>query len=143
MKYGFLGVKVIECFFKDNGMAPPKDGKLEIKPSISRNIRLAESGENINRLILTLKIASTEAEPKPFELTVALLGVFAAEDIKPEEERKFVIEATNVLFPYFRAQVSAFTASVGVPPLNLPVVSGPLFPEDRDGFAFTTDGNIN
>ena len=71
------------------------------------------------------------------------------EDIKnQDEERRFVIDATKLLYPYLRTAVSSLMASVQIPPLYLPVISGPVFPEDRDVFAFTTqsnpdDGNLN
>mgnify|MGYP002508872455 CR=1 FL=1 len=36
--------------------------------------------------------------------------------------------------PYLRAAVTNLTASAYIAPLNLPVISGPIFPEDRDRF---------
>lgn len=142
MKYNIIGVKTTEYNYKDTGVAPAPDGKVEIKPQFSRVARMAKDGEKFSRVGLSLKIESTEAEPKPFDITVSIVGVFAVEDIKnADEERRFVIEATKLLYPYLRTAVSSLMASVQIPPLYLPVISGPVFPEDRDTFAFTTQSN--
>ena len=89
-----------------------------------------------------MKVESTEAEPKPFDIHVTLVGTFEVEDVATgsEQEREFVIEGTKLLFPYLRAAVTNLTASAYVAPLNLPVISGPIFPEDRDVYAFSVSG---
>ena len=149
MKYNIIGVKTTEYNFRDTGIAPAPDGKVEIKPQFSRVARMAKEGEKVSQVGLSLKIESTEQEPKPFNITVSIVGLFVVEDIKiQDEERRFVIDATKLLYPYLRTAVSSLMASVQIPPLYLPVISGPVFPEDRDVFAFTTasnpdDGNLN
>ena len=59
-----------------------------------------------------------------------------------EEETAFVIEATSQLYPYLRSAVTNLTAQAYITPLNLPVINGPIFPEDRDVYAFAP-GNIS
>ena len=73
---------------------------------------------------------------------MTLVGTFEVEDAPAgsEQEREFVIEATKMLFPYLRAAVTNLTASAYVAPLNLPVINGPIFPEDRDVYAFSVGG---
>ena len=73
---------------------------------------------------------------------MTLVGTFEVEDAPAgsDQEREFVIEATKLLFPYLRAAVTNLTASAYISPLNLPVLNGPIFPEDRDVYAFTVGG---
>ncbi len=64
------------------------------------------------------------------------------EDYNAQEERAFVIEATQLLYPYLRSTVSNLTAQAYISPLNLPIITGPIFPEDRDVYAFAP-GDVN
>jgi preprotein translocase subunit SecB len=93
-------------------------------------------------IALSVKVESTEAEPKPFDLNVAIVGVFElAEEVDAQTERDFVIQATTTLYPYLRAMVTNLTAQAYISPLNLPLINGPLFPEDRDVYAFSVGDN--
>ena len=65
-----------------------------------------------------------------------------AEEPNAQQERSFVIEATQLLYPYLRSAVTNLTAQAYIAPLNLPVISGPIFPEDKDVYAFAP-GNVN
>ena len=105
-------------------------------------MRKVKDNEKLNFIALSLKVESTEAEPKPFDIHVTLVGTFEVEDMAAgsEQEREFVIEGTRLLFPYLRAAVTNLTASAYIAPLNLPVINGPIFPEDRDVYAFTVGG---
>jgi len=148
MKYNFNAITVEELSFKLNRVKFAPDQRLDIKPQFSRQLRKINGNDKINCIVLSVKIESTEAEPKPFDIHVTLVGVFEAEDIKnQDEERRFVIEATKTVYPYLRSAVSSLTASANIPPLYLPVIAGPIFPEDRDVYAFTTsakpDDNLN
>ena len=98
----------------------------------------------LNFIALSVKIQSTEAEPKPFDINVTLVGVFEVTDVKNEnEERNFVIEGTKLIYPYLRSAVTSLTANAYIAPLNLPVISRSIFPEDRDVYAFSVDSNLN
>ena len=144
MKIDFKGVTGEELSFKLNRVRLNPDDKLDIKPQFSRQVRKVTNNEKINFVALSVKIESTEEEPKPFNINVTMVGVFEVEDIKNDaEERSFVIEATKTLYPYLRAAVTNLTAGAYVAPLNLPVISGPIFPEDRDQYAFTVGSNLN
>ena len=145
MKFDFKGITGEELSFKLNRVRLAPDDKLDIKPQFSRQVRKVNGNDKINFVALSVKIESTDAEPKPFDINVTVVGVYEVEDVKNEaEERKFVIEATRLLYPYLRASVTNLTASAYVAPLNLPVISGPIFPEDKDQFAFAVGGdNLN
>ena len=70
------------------------------------------------------------------------MGIYElAEVADARQERDFVIEATSMLYPYLRSMVTNLTAQAYIQPLNLPVLNGPIFPEDRDTYAFSVSDN--
>ena len=142
MKINFRGVGAEELSFKMNRVKLEPNSRLDIKPQFSRQVRKVKDNDKLNFIALSLKVESTEAEPKPFDLHVTLVGTFEVEDMVAgsDQEREFVIEGTKLLFPYLRAAVTNLTASAYIAPLNLPVISGPIFPEDRDVYPFTVGG---
>ena len=142
MKIDFKGITAEEISFKLNRIKLNPEDRLDIKPQFSRQVRKVNGNEKLNFISLSVKIESTDAEPKPFNIDVTIVGIFEVEDVHGEqEERKFVIEATKLVYPYLRAAVTNLTASAYIAPLNLPVISGPIFPEDRDQYAFSA-GNL-
>lgn len=145
MKIDFKGVTGEELSFKINRIRINSDGKLDIKPQFSRQVRKVNGNDKLNFIALSVKIESTEQEPKPFDIHATVVGIFEVEDIKNDaEERNFVIEATKTVYPYLRQAVSSLTATAGIAPLFLPVITGPMFPEDRDSYGFTVSGgNLN
>lgn len=143
MKIDFKGITAEEISFKLNRIKLNPEDRLDIKPQFSRQVRKVNGNEKLNFISLSVKIESTDAEPKPFNIDVTMVGIFEVEDVHGEqEERKFVIEATKLVYPYLRAAVTNLTASAYIAPLNLPVISGPIFPEDRDQYACSA-GNLN
>ncbi|MCI8369597.1 MAG: protein-export chaperone SecB [Clostridia bacterium] len=144
MKIDFKGITGEELSFKLNRVKLNPEDKLDIKPQFSRQIRKVTGNDKLNFVALSVKIESTDDEPKPFNINATLVGVFEVEEMSgAADERRFVIEATKLVYPYLRAAVTNLTASAYIAPLNLPVINGPIFPEDRDQFAFTTGGNLN
>lgn len=143
MKYDFKGITAEELSFKLNRVRIEPNERLDIKPQFSRQVRKVNGNDKLNFVALSVKIESTEKEPKPFDINVTLVGIYEVEDVaNSADERKFVIEATKNLYPYLRAAVTNLTASAYVAPLNLPVITTPIFPEDRDQYAFSV-GDIN
>lgn len=144
MKIDFKGITAEELSFKINRVRLNPEDKLDIKPQFSRQVRKVNNNEKLNFVALSVKIESTEAEPKPFDINVTLVGIFEVSDVKNDaEERSFVIEATKNIYPYLRSAVTNLTASAYIAPLNLPIITGPLFPEDREQYAFTVGNNLN
>ena len=144
MKFDFKGITAEELSFKLNRVRLNPEDKLDIKPQFSRQVRKVNNNDKLNFVALSVKIESTENEPKPFNINVTLVGIFEVEDVKNDiDERSFVIEATRIVYPYLRSAVTNLTAGAYIAPLNLPVISGPLFPEDRERFSFSTGGNLN
>lgn len=144
MKIDFKGITGEELSFKLNRIKLNPDDKLDIKPQFSRQVRKVNGNDKLNFVSLSVKIESSEQEPKPFDILVTLVGIFEVEDVHGEaEERKFVVEATKLIYPYLRSTVTNLTASAFIAPLNLPFIAGPIFPEDRDTFAFTTGTDLN
>lgn len=143
MKFEFKGVTAEELSFSLNRVRLNAQDKLDIKPQFSRQVRKLNNNDKVNFVALSVKIESTEEEPKPFNIHVTLMGVFEVEDVAGDaDERAFVIEATRLLYPYLRTAVTNLTASAYIAPLNLPVIKGPLFAEDRERLEFD-DKDIN
>ena len=143
MKFDFKGVTAEELSFKLNHVKLEPDTRLDIKPQFSRQVRKVTGNEKVNFIVLSVRIVSTEQEPKPFDINVTLVGIFEVEVANENEERAFVIEGTKLLYPYLRSAVTNLTANAYIAPLNLPVITGPIFPEDRDVFAFSVGGDSN
>ncbi len=143
MKIDFKGITAEELSFKINRVRINPEEKLDIKPQFSRQVRKVNNNDKLHFVALSVKIESTAEEPKPFDINVTLVGIFEVTDIKNDaEERSFVIDATKNIYPYLRSAVTNLTANAYIAPLNLPIITGPLFPEDRDQYAFTV-GDLN
>ncbi len=143
MKFNFRGITAEELSFKLNRVKIDPSAKLELKPQFARQVRKMNNDPKINLIALTVKIESTEEDPKPFNVNVTMVGIFEVEAENKEEERDFIIQATSVVYPYLRAAVTNITSASGISPLNLPVLNGPIFPEDKDTYAFAVGENLD
>lgn len=142
IKYTFKGITCEQLSFKLNRVKLEPNQRLDIKPQFSRQVR--KSTENPKLMFVNIKVAilTNDAEPKPFDIEVGIVGIYElAEAPNPQQERDFVIEATSMLYPYLRSLVTNLTAQAYMQPLNLPVINGPIFPEDRDTYAFSVSDN--
>lgn len=126
------GIRADEMSFKLNAVRPQNGSKMELKPTFSRKVRRAVENEKLCFITLTVKIEKTEDSPKPFDLNVTFTGVFESNAETEEDRRAVVVAGTAVLYPYLRAAVTTLTTTALAAPVVLPVVSGPLFPEDRE-----------
>ena len=142
MKYEFKGITTEQLSFKLNRVRIEPNQRLDIKPQFSRQVRKANDNPKLMFVNLKVAILTNEKEPKPFDIEVSLVGVYELEAAPTaEQERDFVIEATGMLYPYLRTAVTNLTAQAYISPLNLPVINGPIFPEDRDTYAFSVSDN--
>lgn len=142
MKYDFKGISCEQLSFKLNRVRLEPNQRLDIKPQFSRQVR--KSNENPKMMFVNLKVAvlTNENEPKPFDIEVSIVGIYELAEVSDaRQERDFVIEATSMLYPYLRSMVTNLTAQAYIQPLNLPVLNGPIFPEDRDTYAFSVSDN--
>ena len=126
------GIRVDEMTFRLNAVRAQNGTKMELKPTFSRKVRRAVENDKLCFVTLTVKIEKSEDSPKPFDLAVTFTGVFESDAQTDEERRSVVIGATQMLYPYLRAAVTTLTTAALAAPVVLPVVSGPLFPEDRE-----------
>ena len=124
------GIRADEMSFKLNNVRP-QEGKLDLKPTFSRKVRRAVENERVSFVTLSVQIASAADSPKPFDLFASVTGIFETDASTEEEKRFAVVECTQLLFPYLRSAVTNLTTAAMSAPVVLPVVSGPLFPEDR------------
>lgn len=126
------GIRAEEMRFALTNVRVGRDTKFELKPSFSRQVRKVVENEKMFFVSLSVKIENTEESPKPFDLTVRLTGIFETEAATDEERKAFTVRATEILYPYLRTAVTSLTSAAFAAPLMLPVVNGPLFPEDRE-----------
>ncbi|MGN1235121.1 MAG: protein-export chaperone SecB [Christensenellaceae bacterium] len=147
MQIQFRGVNAREMSYKVNRIQAQPDTKFQIMPAFARSIQRIAENEKVCIVNLNMKVESTEEKPMPFNLFISLVGIFEVEGmVTDEDQRKFAIEATNILFPYIRSAATNLTAVAYTNPLILPVVpGGAIFPEDREDrtVSIVTDGGIN
>ena len=134
MKYALRGITAEELTYSMNRIKVDKDTKFEIKPQFARTVRRVQENDKLWFLSLEVKVESTEDSPKPFNIKARLVGMFEAEDIQDDLDRRdLVINMTEIVYPYLRAAVSALTANAFINPMLLPVIpAGTMFPEDRE-----------
>lgn len=124
-----------EMHFKTNVIKAEPDTKFEIKPQFSRNVRKSKEMPKRRITELSVRIESTNADPKPFDLTVRLVAVFELEEELwlVEDEKVFASESGRIMYPYLRAAIANLSAAAMVPPLQMPIIDGgSMFPEDRE-----------
>lgn len=126
------GIRIDELSFKMNNMRLEPDAKIEMKPSITRQVRGANESDKVCFITLSVKIESTQEEPKPFDVVVTLTGLIESDAVTDSEKRETVIEGTTILFPYLRSTLTSLTATAMTPPIILPLPEGVIFPEDKD-----------
>ena len=133
MKFALRGITAEELNYTINRVKMDRNTKFEIKPQFSRTIKKVQENDKLYFVSLEVKVESTEAEPKPFNLKARLVGVFEAEDVNTDEDKQVLaISTTEIVYPYLRAAVSSLTANAFINPMILPVIpAGTMFPEDR------------
>lgn len=126
------GIRADEMSFRLNNVRPQGE-RLDLKPVFSRRIRRSVENERLCFVTITVRIESKADSPKPFDLYVAVTGIFETPLTEDETEKhEAVIACTEVVFPYLRSAVTNLTTAAMSAPLVLPVMSGPIFPEDRN-----------
>lgn len=88
MKYALRGITAEELNYTVNRIKMDRNTKFEIKPQFSRTIRKVQENDKLYFVALEVKVESTEAEPKPFNLKARLVGIFEAEDVNTDEDRQ-------------------------------------------------------
>lgn len=132
VNFSLRGIRADEMRFALTNVRAGKDARFELKPSFSRQVRRVVDNEKMFFVTLAVKIENTEESPKPFDLEVRLTGIFETDAASDDARKAFTVQATETLFPYLRAAVTNLTSAAFAAPLMLPVVNGPLFPEDRE-----------
>ena len=132
MKYALRQILAEELKYEVNRVKINPDTKIEIKPQFSRTVRRMQDNDKLWFLTLGVKVESTEKDPKPFNISAQLVGVFEAEELETDlDKQDLVINMTEIVYPYLRAAVSALTSNAFINPLLLPVIpAGTMFPED-------------
>ena len=61
-----------------------------------------------------------------------MTGIFETDAADDDTRKEAVVRATSLLYPYLRAAITNLTTTALAAPIVLPVMNGPLFPEDRE-----------
>ncbi|MBR1867864.1 MAG: protein-export chaperone SecB [Clostridia bacterium] len=129
-----LSFRVNQIEYKFNEGIKPGT-KFQIKPKIE-----CKMGRNDKTLFVNLSARVNEdiSSPVPFNLNVAMFGTFIVE--KEEDQKVFVAEAIETLYPYLRAAVSSITANCNIPAYVMPVINSNSV---EGGEATVNDQSIN
>ena len=134
VKFKVLGMHCEDMRFRLNVLKAEPQTKFEIKPEFNRQLKKIKELPKRRIIELTVKMISTEAEPKPFDLAIRLVAVYELEEEVwlVEDEREFITAATRATFPYLRSAITNLTAAAMINPLILPPLDGgTLFPEEK------------
>lgn len=134
VKFKLMGMHCEDMRFRLNVLKAEPQTKFEIKPEFNRQLKKIKELPKRRIVELTVKMISTEENPKPFDLAIRLVAVYELENEiwLVEDEREFITAATRATFPYLRTAVTNLTATAMINPLMLPPLDGgTLFPEEK------------
>lgn len=142
MKFVLRNTKVEEFVFSPNNIKVQPNEKFNLATHINR--RHFKLNDTQYVVVLIAAIENTEQNPSPFNVVAAFSGLFEVTDLKGDADfRKFIIEASKVLYPHLCSLFANVTTLARFPGLQLPFKTGAIFPEDEDKFAFVIGGNEN
>lgn len=98
-----------------------QQGIIEVNPSLTRQIKKID--ENKAEVVLAFAIQKTDELPTPFDLEIAIKGIFECEQWETEFPDIMRINTVAILFPFLRALIATVTANASVPPYVLPVLN--------------------
>ncbi len=133
MTYSLVAVQVEELSFAVNPeVLSQKDAKIDIRPEYMGNVVRDPNNEKIWIGQLMVRIVSKEGALSPYNLRVRITGVFQAEDLQDEADRRdLAYNMMEVVLPYLRSAAASLTANAFVRPLMLPVIPvDKLFPPE-------------
>ena len=99
MKINFRGVGAEELSFKMNRVRLEPNARLDIKPQFSRQVRKVKDNDKLNFIALSMKVESTEAEPKPFD--IHSVTACKVDQVTHQLGRAFRVLAPEGRFPFF------------------------------------------
>lgn len=134
MKFAIVNVLTEDVHCTLNHIKPQENKRIALKPRFGRKITQAADNERIWFVDLEVLVVGSEEEPTPFNLRVRTRGIFEAEGLDNEQDKKvFDLSATEVVFPYLRSVVATLTGSAFNQPFMLPAIpTTAIFPEDRE-----------
>ena len=95
MKYALRGINAEELSYTINRIKIDPNTRIEIQPQFSRTIRQVKENDKLWFVTMEVKIESTEQSPKPFNVKVRLVGIFEAEDVNTDEDKKILAISTT------------------------------------------------
>ena len=133
IKFKVLGMHCEDMRFRLNVVKAEPQTKFEIKPEFNRQLKKVKELPKRRIIEMTVKMISTEENPKPFDLAIRMVAAFELEEEiwLAEDEKEFVTAAMRATFPYHRSAITNLTASAMINPLILPPLDGgTLFPDE-------------
>ncbi len=134
INFKMLGMHCEDMRFRLNVVKAEPQTKFEIKPEFNRQLKKVKELPKRRIVELTVKMVSTDNEPKPFDLAIRLVAVFDLEEEiwLAEDEKEFITAATRATFPYLRCAITNLTSAAMINPLMLPPLDGgALFPDEK------------
>ncbi len=134
INFKMLGMHCEDMRFRLNVVKADPQTKFEIKPEFNRQLKKVKELPKRRIVELTVKMVSTENEPKPFDLAIRLVAVFDLDEEiwLAEDEKEFINAATRATFPYLRCAITNLTSAAMINPLMLPPLDGgALFPDEK------------
>ncbi|MFI3169894.1 MAG: protein-export chaperone SecB [Faecalibacterium sp.] len=114
----FRGYEVTSLQFEKNkNFEMPETGEVELTPAIGRTVT-----ENGDELVVILEI-QINCDSAPFQLKMTFEGIFGVCDEKQMDAEWHGLNATAILYPYFRAAVSNVMNNMNLPALVLPAIN--------------------
>ncbi|MBO6263386.1 MAG: protein-export chaperone SecB [Clostridia bacterium] len=92
--------------------------RFQIKPKIECKMGRKDKTLFVN---LSVKVNEDISSPVPFDIHVAMFGTFNV--IEEEDQKVFIAEAVETLYPYLRAMVASVTANCNIPAYMLPPIN--------------------
>jgi len=93
-----------------------EQGQADVKMSLSQ--RVAELGENLHEVVLTVTVTATVGEKTAYLAEVAQAGIFLISGFSEQNMHAIVnTMCPGALFPYARRTISSLVTEGGFPPL--------------------------
>ena len=128
MNYKPLSINAEEISFKVNQVSIKPETKINLRPIFKRQVRTADNDPSMKLLILSMSVLTSEAEPKPFDLTITYVASYKLFNFDGESDNEeFLLRATNDLYTYLRTTALTVTAAANIMPFMLPR-EAPYFP---------------
>src|SRR6476659_2174391 len=115
---GVLAQYVKDLSFENPNAPQVFQWQSQPQTDVQVNIGTQVAGENLHEVALKIDVTATATEGVAFRTEVLYAGLFALNNIPPEQLQPFLLaEAPRLLFPFARQIISGAVTAGGFPPL--------------------------